>query len=545
MTPPPSQAPTADSAQRSPDASSSWMTQWTMSSSTPTMSWFGATAPWDEANLRFANDTIESLFIHYGADRGPDEAPVGGEGRGLTVADHDGEAGDIVDPATASGLRATHYNATITGITRTHETLWIMQVTPDEDLGPYAAGQYTTLGLGYWEPRIDGRRRISPEGQLKKLARRSYSISSSILDDSDRLIDLAAHPSLEFYVVLVEKDWQETPAILTPRLFLKDVGDRLFLGRKVAGRYRLDKVGDPESDVVMLATGTGEAPHNAMTVELLRNGHRGRIVSVCTVRYRRDLAYLDIHRRVEERWDNYRYIPMTTREPENEGAKVYIQDMVTSGMLEEVVGREISPEHTHFFLCGNPAMIGLPEWEGDEPTFPRPPGWPRSSWSGDSPSTGAASPAMSTTRSTGSASGQDADHEREDGGHRREGAEGGRRRRKRWLRSRRSSIRSNRLSMRSNRSSIRSNRSATPSNRSATPVEPAQTTPSNRPAMPTSSAARAPLVATSSIRGCRRGDVSVSRRARDPARPRAESTGMASGFNGRHGRHRARCVGMA
>ena len=30
MTPPPSQAPTADSAQHSPDASSSWMTQWTM-----------------------------------------------------------------------------------------------------------------------------------------------------------------------------------------------------------------------------------------------------------------------------------------------------------------------------------------------------------------------------------------------------------------------------------------------------------------------------------------------------------------------------------
>ena len=33
-------------------------------------------------------------------------------------------------------------------------------------------------------------------------------------------------------------------------------------------------------------------------------------------------------------------------------------------------GPTLDPATTHVYLCGNPAMIGLPEWEGDEPRFP-------------------------------------------------------------------------------------------------------------------------------------------------------------------------------
>ena len=256
------------------------------------------TSAWDDSARDDTQAVIESFFTHYG-DNWQAEAPVGGEGRGLLVVDSDDSvavATGGLDPETVAELRTTNYNATISSIQRTHETLWIIEVESDEKLAPWAAGQYATLALGFWEERIDGRREeLSPE-KLRKLARRSYSISSSILDEDGQLIDLAAKRSLEFYVVLVEKDLQDTPAILTPRLFIKDVGDRIYLGRKIAGRYRLDKIDDPETDIIMLSTGTGEAPHNAMTTELLRNGHRGRIVSACTVRYRRDLAYLDIQR---------------------------------------------------------------------------------------------------------------------------------------------------------------------------------------------------------------------------------------------------------
>ena len=62
-------------------------------------------------------------------------------------------------------------------------------------------------------------------------------------------------------------------------------GDRLFLGEKITGHFTLDPV-QPDDTVVFLATGTGEAPHNYMLWELLRRGHRGRILSACCVRYR-------------------------------------------------------------------------------------------------------------------------------------------------------------------------------------------------------------------------------------------------------------------
>ncbi len=328
------------------------------------------TRSWDETDIAAARDVIEGLFVHYGDDW-EHEPPVGGEGAGLVVGHHAHPAvASPLDPVETDRLRAAHYNATITRLHRAHESLWVLDVTPDQPIEPYAAGQYATLGLGYWEPRIDEVREAIPDEQLRKLARRSYSISSSILDGAGNLLDPVARQAVEFYVVLVEKDWQEHPAVLTPRLFLKDVGDRIYLGRKIAGRYRVDRLPGPDTDVVMLATGTGEAPHNAMTLELLRKGHRGRIVSVCTVRYRRDLAYLDVHRSLEERFPNYRYHPMTTREPEDAGRKVYIQDLLTSGGLEDDLGGPLDPQQAHIFLCGNPAMIGLPEWDGDTPVFP-------------------------------------------------------------------------------------------------------------------------------------------------------------------------------
>jgi ferredoxin--NADP+ reductase len=161
---------------------------------------------------------------------------------------------------------------------------------------------------------------------------------------------------------------EEIPA-LTPRIFMKGVGDRLYMGRKFTGHYTLEGV-EPDDNIVFLSTGTGEAPQNAMTRELLRQGHKGTILNLVCVRYRDDLAYTEQQTLVEEGHQNYKYVVITTREPENEGNKVYIQDVITSGRLEEELGSPLDPANTHVFLCGNPAMIGLPKWTGDEMTFP-------------------------------------------------------------------------------------------------------------------------------------------------------------------------------
>ena len=101
------------------------------------------------------------------------------------------------------------------------------------------------------------------------------------------------------------------------------------------------------------------------------------------------------------RFPNYRYFPLTTRGPENQDNKVYIQDLIESGVLEEDLDLTLDPSRMHFFLCGNPAMIGLPEWDGDTPTSPRPAGSPRSSSRADSSSITVEPRATSTTKSIG------------------------------------------------------------------------------------------------------------------------------------------------
>ena len=88
------------------------------------------------------------------------------------------------------------------------------------------------------------------------------------------------------------------------------------------------------------------------------------------MRYKRDLAYLETHSRLEKLYPNYTYLPLTTREADTINNKVYIQQLIRSGMLDEVLGHEPTPERSQFFLCGNPLMIGFPEWEDNTPTFP-------------------------------------------------------------------------------------------------------------------------------------------------------------------------------
>jgi ferredoxin--NADP+ reductase len=296
---------------------------------------------WDAEAVARASEVIANLFIHYGATTpGPDQF------------EH---------------LRDQNYNATLSHIRAHNEELWVMKVTPDEPIDPFLPGQYTTLALGYWEPRADEAHDDLKPDQDQKMARRSYSVSSSMIDEAGDL--LPPHtPDVEFYIVKVKPGQEEIPA-LTPRLFMKNVGDRLFMGRKFTGHYTLEGV-VPNDNIVFLSTGTGEAPQNAMIAELLRQEHEGRILNVVCVRYKTDLAYTREHAVLEDRYPRYRYVTITTREPENEGNKVYIQDLIARGRIEEDLGAPLDPATTHVFLCGNPAMIGLPKWTDDGLVFP-------------------------------------------------------------------------------------------------------------------------------------------------------------------------------
>lgn len=279
-------------------------------------------------------------------------------------------------PDRINELRREKYNATVIYLHKSNPDLMHIRVRPDFPLPPHSPGQYTTLGLGFWEPRHPGCKEepeMTPEEEAR-LARRSYSISCPILGDDGELLRPEETDWLEFYIVLVRTTSKDTAPVLTPRLFMLRTGDRLHLGEKITGHFTLEGV-RPTDSVVFLSTGTGEAPHNYMLWELLRRNHPGRILSVCCVRYRADLGYLATHEELARRYPNYTYHAMTTRENPG-GGKVYIQDLLISGELERLLGRALDPAGTHVYLCGNPSMIGVPEKDRvtGEVKFPEVPG---------------------------------------------------------------------------------------------------------------------------------------------------------------------------
>lgn len=276
-------------------------------------------------------------------------------------------------------LREQHYNAQLVDVVPVHEDLRIFRVRPDWGGTTFQPGQYTTIGLGYWERRVAGvdAEQLTPT-QLSKVLKRAYSFSCPMLDSTGRLVPPSQGDLLEFYITLV-RHAEEHPPGLTPRLFGLRAGDRLHLGQKVTGHYTLSGV-KPDDTVLFVATGTGEAPHNTMIAELLSQGHTGRLVALACVRMRRDLGYLSTYQRLEQRYSQLKYVALTTREPENLDPSVpgyvgkrYLQDYVQSGDLEREVGITLDPGHTHVFLCGNPAMIGAPRPHAEGPArYPEP-----------------------------------------------------------------------------------------------------------------------------------------------------------------------------
>jgi ferredoxin--NADP+ reductase len=265
---------------------------------------------------------------------------------------------------------AVDYNATLAKVRRVHEGLAIFRVVPDGEPLAFVPGQYTVLGLQQTEHEDRSAAELP-------LIRRAYSFSCSILDDQGRLRAPADFPYLEFYIAVVPPHGNRPT--LTPRLFRLRPGNRLFVGRHTKGEYTLRDI-TATDNVVFIGTGTGEAPHNAMLAELLSKGHSGRIIEATCVRYSADLAYLDVHRELEQSYSNYRYLALATREPPGLNAPscrivcgCRLQDYLLSGSLERDADLQLDPAQTHIYLCGNPAMIGLPQrardggWQFPEP----------------------------------------------------------------------------------------------------------------------------------------------------------------------------------
>lgn len=272
-------------------------------------------------------------------------------------------------------IRQKHYNATVVRLRLIHDDLLIIRVRPDKGIPQFKPGQYTTLGLGSWERRIDSTG-ASEHPDKVQLIRRAYSISCTLVDTAGELKPCETCNYLEFYITLVPRPDDEKPP-LTPRLFALTVDSRIHIGPKPVGTYTLEHVGE-QDDIIFAGTGTGEAPHNSMAAELLRDNHHGRIAMLTCVRHKSDAAYVAEHEQLAKKYPNYQYRLYTTREPENVDkshpeyiGKQYLQHIFSGTQFEKDFGWKPNPAATHVYLCGNPDMIGLPYKDADENTvFP-------------------------------------------------------------------------------------------------------------------------------------------------------------------------------
>ncbi len=241
------------------------------------------------------------------------------------------------------------YNATVIGKIMITPDIMVLRVNTDKQRAEFESGQYTVLGLYGREARSvnsEAEHKLSPDD---KLIRRAYSIASHS----------AASNELEFYISQV-KDGQ-----LTPRVFGLEQGDRLFVGEKIVGMFKLSDT-PVGMDIAMVATGTGIAPYISFLRSHIVEHSSINLAVIHGAAHQWDLGYYSELSFLASTFPNFHYFPtLTDADKTWQGHKLWIQEILEQGILARDANIAIDPEKTHFFLCGNPKMAeGISVWLG-------------------------------------------------------------------------------------------------------------------------------------------------------------------------------------
>jgi len=223
--------------------------------------------------------------------------------------------------------------------------LIILRVEPvGWELPEFKAGQYAVLGL----PGSAGRTELSdPEEKIpdaEKIIKRPYSIASSSMEKK----------YLELYVTLIRS------GVLTPRLFNLKEGDKVFMSDRYKGLFTLDHVPE-EANIVMVSTGTGIAPYMSMIRTEYKVRPNRRFALLHGARHSWDLGYRAELTTLDYYFKNFVYRPTISRPDEEKegwtGHAGYVQDLWRKNTAEAEWGFKPTPDDTHIFLCGAPAMV--------------------------------------------------------------------------------------------------------------------------------------------------------------------------------------------
>lgn len=241
------------------------------------------------------------------------------------------------------------HNATLIARDMAHEDLGFFRIKyNDHEVPAFEPGQFATLGLPDPTPP-DPDKPVRP-GRGPKLIRRAYSIASPSTQ----------REHLEFYIVRVDD------GKLTPTLWDVEVGQKLFMNKKIGGHFTLpsptksDDAPDPRRTFVMVGTGTGLAPFRSMYLTYKDQDRWDKFVLLDGCRVAQDLGYHDEMVQTAKEDERFVYLPTVTREPDGSdwsGRRGRVNALLEASAFKEAAGVEIDPETCHVFLCGNPAMI--------------------------------------------------------------------------------------------------------------------------------------------------------------------------------------------
>ncbi len=234
-------------------------------------------------------------------------------------------------------------NATIVRRDEVGPGLIVLGVRPDGPTFDFLPGQYATLGLPGTHARLEDAKAEREPGlaSSEKLIKRAYSIASPSTQ----------RDSVEFYLNIVDD------GAFTPRLFALPMGGRVWMSSKAVGTFTLEGVG-PADDVVLIATGTGLAPFVSMIGSQGETPLGRRWVVVHGTRYIADLGYHDQLMALAASRPWLSYLPAVTRpEAPWSGQTGRVQSLFESGAIEAMTQRQVSPQTSHVYLCGNPDMI--------------------------------------------------------------------------------------------------------------------------------------------------------------------------------------------
>ncbi|MCG8415744.1 MAG: FAD-binding oxidoreductase [Pseudomonadales bacterium] len=202
------------------------------------------------------------------------------------------------------------------------ENLFTLKI--DADIADYKAGQFTSLAL-----EIDGERVARPYSHLSSPGQ---------------------HP-LEYFF------YTATDGILSNALVKLEAGDKVWVKKQSNGFFVLEEI-PPARDLWMLGTGTGVAPFFSILNTDEPWQRFETIALIYAVRTEADLRYLELIDAIGNRYgDRFRFQAFVSREDVPNTLPGRIPASIDNGALEAAVNLEMSPEHSHFMLCGNPDMV--------------------------------------------------------------------------------------------------------------------------------------------------------------------------------------------